>query len=119
MSLVHLLLLALWSFAHISAICIAERYEPIVLYENDLNPTCSSAIKSQMALEKIEAETTVLLDAIVPNLNREFCCEGVGWTNVAYINMDDPSHHCPQAWNETMHTTCTERVDEKTAVVSQ
>ena len=105
MSLVQLLLLALWSFAHINAICIAERYEPVVLHEKDFNPTCPSAIKSRMALEKIEAETNVLLDAIIPNLNREFCCEGVGWTNVAYINMDDPSHHCPLAWSETTHNS--------------
>ena len=98
-----LLLLALWSFAHINAICIAESYEPIVLHENDLNPTCPSAIKSRMASDKIDAETDSLLDSIIRNLNREFGCEGVGWTNVAYINMDIPSHHCPQAWNETTH----------------
>ena len=103
MSLVQLLLLTLWSFAHINAICIAERYEPIVLHGNDLNPTCPSAIKSQMALDKIDAETDSLLDSIIHDLNQNFGCKGVGWTNVAYINMDNPSHHCPQAWNETTH----------------
>ena len=103
MSLVQLLLLTLWSFAHINAICIAERYEPIVLHGNDFNPTCPSAIKSQMALDKIDAETDSLLDSIIHNLNQNFGCKGVGWTNVAYFNMDNPSHHCPQAWNEITH----------------
>ena len=109
MNLVQLLLLTLWSFAYINAICIAERYEPIVLHENDFNSTCPSAIKSQKALDKIDAETDSLLDSIITNLNQNFGCKGVGWTNVAYINMDNPSHHCPQAWNETtqnFHRAC-------------
>ena len=102
-----LLLLALWSFTE--AIGIAERYEPIVLKGTGLNGTCPPDVESQMALAKIEAETDALLDAIIHNLNqsqnRNSGCEGVGWTNVAYVNMDDPSHHCPQAWNETTHNS--------------
>ena len=95
---VQLLLLALWSFTE--AIGIAEWYEPIVLKGTGLNATCPPDVESQMALAKIEAETDALLDAIIHNLNqsqnRNSGCEGVGWTNVAYINMDNPSHHCPQ-----------------------
>ena len=106
-SSVQLFLLALWGFAHINAICIAERYEPKVLHET--NPTCPSAIRSRMVLDKIETETNLLLDNIIPRLNRDFYCEGGGWTNVAYINMDDSTHHCPQPWKEitqNSHRAC-------------
>ena len=111
MSLVQLLLLALWGFAHTNANrYIAEKYEPKVLEET--NPSCPSAIKTLMVLNEIEAETNLLLDGIIPRLNQtsgDFYCEGGGWTNVAYINMDDSSHHCPQAWKEitqNSHRAC-------------
>ena len=29
------------------------------------------------------------------------CCNGTGgWSRVAYLNMSDPTHHCPPAWTE-------------------
>ena len=118
MSLVQLLLLALWGFDHTNA-NIAEKYEPKVLDET--NSTCPSAIKTQMVLNEIETETNLLLDGIIPRLNQtsgDFYCEGGGWTNVAYINMDDSSHHCPQAWKEitqNSHRAC----GRKAAVVSR
>ena len=96
-----------------NAICAASstrRYQPKVLNGSDPY-TCPQVTDSQMTLTQIEAETTSLLDDIAANLHQSvsFPCGEIGWTQVVYLNMDDPTHHCPQPWirkGDSSHRAC-------------
>ena len=114
-----LLLLTLCGFtlnAHVTdAVCSASttrRYQPKVINGSDTY-TCPQPANSQVTLMQIEAETNALLDAIIPSLHQgEFPCGETGWTQVAYLNMDDPTHHCPHAWiktSDSSHPACGRR----------
>ena len=53
---------------------------------------------------------SLLRESVVPLLQGYSCGES-GWRHVAYLNMSDPSQHCPSVWREytTPHRVCGRR----------
>ena len=66
----------------------------------------NSSEQCNLGFTQEQATTSAVHDAIAnivnPELNtigRVCDCGGPGWTQVAYINMSDPSQQCPNNWN--------------------
>ncbi len=59
--------------------------------------SCSSTIEN--LAPQVDAELNTLIDSLLPQLQTSLSpspCEGLGWTQIASINMTNPSHSCPQ-----------------------
>ena len=73
------------------------------------NQTCPSEDQREIVRNNVKAATGRLLrESVIPNL-QDFICDGsTGWRRVAYLNMSDPSQHCPSVWQEitTPHRVC-------------
>ena len=77
---------------------------------------CPSEERQETLRNEIRNATHSLLgESVVPilqgnmtQLPTEHPCGGSGWRRVAYLNMSDPSQHCPSVWQEitTPHRTC-------------
>ncbi len=65
--------------------------------------SCSSSAES--LTPQVSAELNTLIDSLLPQLQASLSpspCQGLGWTQIADINMANPSHSCPQGWvNDT------------------
>ena len=76
------------------------------------NQTCPSEEQQKIARNKVKTATQRLLrESVIPNLHNLFCDGSTGWRLVAYLNMSDPSQHCPFVWQEitTPHRVCGRR----------
>ena len=100
--------IAVATFAVLAQPAVAQE-TPIVyparILERDGSQTCSPGDQEHVRNE-IKAESLTLLQIQLPT---DYSCGGsTGWRRVAYLNMSDPSQHCPSVWREitTPHRVC-------------
>ena len=84
-------------------------YPGQILQGND-NQTCPSEEQQERVKNEVDDATQRLFrESVLPLLQTqlpteppiEYSCGGsIGWRRVAYLDMSDPSHHCPSAWQE-------------------
>ena len=85
---------------------------PGQVLQGDGSQTCPSGAQRGIARNEVRNDTRSLLrESVVPLLqanSSEHPCGGSGWRRVAYLNMSDPSQHCPSVWREitTPHRVC-------------
>ena len=75
----------------------------------DGNQTCLSEEQRETARIWVKNAAKRLLQQSVVSLPQTFSCGGsTSWRRVAYLNMSDPSEHCPSVWLEitTPHRVC-------------
>ena len=120
-TIVYLVYIAVASFVVLAHPAVAQganttpplTYRGPVLQSVD-NQTCPSEEHQEMARNEIKTAMRHLLrDSVVPDLqNYTFLCDGsTGWRRVVYLNMSNPSQHCPSVWQEitTPHRVCGRR----------
>ena len=118
-ALVHLICIAVASFAVLAQPAGAQgtnttlplTYSTQVFHE-DGNQTCLSEEQKETARIWIKNAAKRLLQQSVVSLPQTFSCGGsTGWRRVAYLDMSDPSEHCPSVWQEitTPHRVCGRR----------
>ena len=76
------------------------------------NQTCPSEEQLETGRSRVKtAVQTLLRESYLPNLQAFLCDGSTGWRRVAYLNMSDPSQHCPSVWQEitTPHRVCGRR----------
>ena len=76
------------------------------------NETCPSEEQQEILKNKIDNETlSIFRESLIHILQGYSCGGSTGWRRVAYLNMSDPSHHCPSMWQEitTPHRVCGRR----------
>ena len=65
-----------------------------------------SCPSTQEAVDQVSADLDTIIDSLLPQLQASLSpspCEGLGWTQVANLNMANPSDSCPQGWvNDTI-----------------
>ena len=119
---IHLVCIAVASFAIVACPAVAQganttnssplTYPGRVLRGVD-NQTCPSEEQQEIARNKVKTATRRLLrQSVIPKLPHNFFCDGsTGWRFVAYLNMSDPSQHCPSTWREITipHRVCGRR----------
>ena len=79
---------------------------PCQVLQGDGSQTCPSETQREMLRNEIvNAERRLLRESVIP------CGGSTGWRRVAYLNMSDPSQHCPSTWQEvtTPHRVCGRR----------
>ena len=113
--------IALASFAILAQLVFAQEANitlplsyPARVLQGDGSQTCPSEEQLEVLRNEVENATHSLLDeSVVPILQgNTFSCGGsTGWRHVAYLNMSDPSQHCPSVWKEitTPHRVCGRR----------
>ena len=80
--------------------------------QGDGSQNCHSEAQQERLRNDVDSATLRLLqELVVPLLqanSTEHPCGGFGWRRVAYLNMSDPSQHCPSVWRETTtpHRVC-------------
>ena len=115
----HLICIAVASFAVLAQPAGAQgtnttlplTYSTQVFHE-DGNQTCLSEEQKETARIWIKNAAKRLLQQSVVSLPQTFSCGGsTGWRRVAYLDMSDPSEHCPSVWQEitTPHRVCGRR----------
>ena len=87
--------------------------------QGDGSQTCPSEEQREIVRNEVKNATrrlfqesvVPLLQANITQLSTEHPCGGSGWRRVAYLNMSDPSQHCPSVWQEytTPHRVCGRR----------
>ena len=88
---------------------------PVQVLQGDGSQTCPSGAQRGITRNEVKNATQSLLrESVVPLLqinSTEHPCGGSGWRRVAYLNMSDPSEHCPSVWQEitTPHRVCGRR----------
>ena len=119
-TLVYLICIAVASFAVLAQPAVTQggvnatlplTYPGEVL-QGDGSQTCpSEAQRGRVRNEVDNATLSLLRESVVPLL-QTFSCDGsTGWRRVAYLDMSNPSHHCPSVWLEytTPHRVCGRR----------
>ena len=111
----NLICIAVTGFAVLAQPAAAQRTNtalpltyPGQVLQGDGSQTCPSEAQRGIARNEIKNATRDLLQ----ELPGYFYCGGsTGWRRVVYLNMSDPSQHCPSAWREitTPHRTCGRR----------
>ncbi len=76
-------------------------FRPQVIKEDNGTGVCSSSVKFREAMEGRIRET-LRTSGLPKVLTKEgdFPCSGPAWTRVVFLNMSDPTHQCPGAWQE-------------------
>jgi len=121
-TLVYLICIAVASFAVLAQPAVAQGANttlpltyPGQVLQGDGSQTCPSEVQRGITRSEVKNATQRLLrESVVPLLqpNQTFSCGGsTGWRRVAYLNMSDPSQHCPSVWREitTPHRVCGRR----------
>ena len=86
-----------------TCVCLSESRRPNSMFPSRTPPTYLSSIESSdpscpstSTLDIIEKETRLTRSILNKNYKLRPCkCGGPGWTNVAVLNMSNPSNHCP------------------------
>ncbi|XP_064394723.1 uncharacterized protein LOC135341960 [Halichondria panicea] len=66
-----------------------------------LTNTAGSCPSTQEAVNQVSADLDTIIDSLLPQLQASLSpspCEGLGWTQVANLDMTNSSHSCPQGW---------------------
>ena len=110
-----LLCIAVASFAVLAQPAVAQGVNttlpltyPGQVVQGDGSQTCPSEEQREIVRNEVKNTTRRLLrESVVPilqanmtQLPTEHPCGGSGWRRVAYLNMSDPSQHCPSVWQE-------------------
>ena len=110
-ALVYLVCIAVASFAVLLQPAVTQGASttlPIIyparILQGDGSQTCPSE-----EVERARNEIKTASQALV--LQSHSCRGSTGWRRVAYLNMSDPSQHCPSVWQEitTPHRVCGRR----------
>ena len=121
-TLLYLICIAVASFAVLVQPAVAQETNttlpltyPGQVLQGDVSQTCPSEAQRGITRNEVKNATRRLLrESVVPLLqpNQTFSCGGsTGWRRVVYLNMSDPSEHCPSVWQEitTPHRVCGRR----------
>ena len=115
---VYLVCIAVASFIILAQPAVAQgaNAQPPLTYPGRVlqgvdNQTCPSEEQRDIARNRVKTATGRLLrESFIPLLC--YSCDGsTGWRRVAYLNMSDPTQHCPSVWQEytTPHRVCGRR----------
>ena len=119
-TLVYLICIVVASFAVLAQPAVAQEANanlpltyPGQILQGDYIQNCPSEEQQERARNEVDNATLSLLrESVVPLLQQTFSCGGsTGWRRVAYLNMSDPSQHCPPVWQEITapHRVCGRR----------
>ena len=116
---VYLLYIAVASFVVLAQPAVAQGANATLplTYSGEVLPggdsqTCPSEELREIERNKVDNATLYLLrESVVPLLQGYSCGGSTGWRRVAYLNMSNPSQHCPSAWMKitTPHRVCGRR----------
>ena len=110
-TLVYLICIAVASFAVLAQPAVAQGTNtnlpvtyPGQVLQGDGSQICPSEAQQEGLRNEVYNDTQRLLqESVVPLLQQtlDFSCGGsTDWRHVAYLNMSDPSQHCPSVWRE-------------------
>ena len=108
-ALVYCICIVVGSFAVLAQPAVAQEANanlpltyPGQILQGDYIQNCPSEEQQERARNEVDNATLSLLrESVVPLLQQTFSCGGsTGWRRVAYLNMSDPSQHCPSVWQE-------------------
>ena len=115
-ALVYLILIAVASFAVLAQPVVAQGANttlpftyPGQVLQRDGSQTCHSEGQRERVRNEVDGAMLSLLQETVVHLLQNFSCGGsFGWKRVAYLDMSNPSQHCPSVWKEitTPHRVC-------------
>ena len=118
-TVIYLVCIAVASFTVLAQPAVAQGANGTlpITYSGEVVPgdgsqTCPSEEQLEIERNKVDNATLSLLrESVVPLLQGYSCGGSTGWRRAAYLNMSDPSQHCPSTWQEitTPHRVCGRR----------